>query len=136
MIRMRRSIRRYARAPAAGDLDGLPPPRKNRLMPDHDPRSPFDIASALLRARGIVLRRLPGEYVVDFRDGGAGTARFADDIGEALRLGLDMADAEGEAMAQPQCRSMKTDKQYRARFIRRHTKAVRKRALRRARGRA
>jgi hypothetical protein len=35
-----------------------------------DPVSPFELAAAELRALGIVLTRLPGEYRVNYRNGG------------------------------------------------------------------
>jgi hypothetical protein len=40
---------------------------------------------------GRTLRRLPGEYCVNFLNGETETARFADDLDEALELGRAMA---------------------------------------------
>ena len=56
-----------------------------------DPPSPFELAAAELRALGISLRRLPGEYRVNYRNGGDGTARLAEDLEQAVELGRALA---------------------------------------------
>jgi hypothetical protein len=45
-----------------------------------EPGSPFELAAAELRALSISLTRLPGEYRVNYRNGGDGTARLAEDL--------------------------------------------------------
>jgi hypothetical protein len=85
---------------------------------------------------------LPGEYRVNFRDGGDGTARFADDLDEALELGRAMA-AE-KAAEQPRARKpprrrrwrrkAMTPKARRRRFILGHNRRVRGRAMRKPGG--
>jgi hypothetical protein len=54
-----------------------------------DPAS-FELATIELRALGITLRRLPGEYEVNFRGGRDETARRAETIEEAVQLGRAM----------------------------------------------
>lgn len=56
-----------------------------------DPTSRFELVSAELRALGITLRRLPGEYCVNFRNGSDKTARLADDLDQALEFGRALA---------------------------------------------
>jgi hypothetical protein len=58
-----------------------------------DAASTFELAAAELRALGIILTRLPGEYRVNYRNGGGGTARLAEDLEQALVLGRALADA-------------------------------------------
>jgi len=61
-------------------------------------------ATAALRALGITLGRLPGEYRVNFRWGGDATARMAKTLDEALGRGK-AADASAPAnLAQGKCR--------------------------------
>jgi hypothetical protein len=62
--------------------------------------SRFELAYEELRALGIVLARLPGEYRVNVRNGSEKTARFADDLDEAVELGRAMA-AEAVAASKP-----------------------------------
>jgi hypothetical protein len=52
---------------------------------------PFELAAAELRALGIILARLPGEYRVNYRSGSDATARMAETLDEALELGRSMA---------------------------------------------
>jgi len=49
-----------------------------------DPPSPFELAAAELRALGITLASLPGEYRVNYRNGQDATARHAETLDEAL----------------------------------------------------
>jgi hypothetical protein len=51
----------------------------------------FQEACATLRALGIVLEALPGEYRVNFKSGAAMTAYRTDDLDDALSVGLVMA---------------------------------------------
>lgn len=96
----------------------------------------YETVAAELRALGLTLRRLPGEYCVNFRDGGDDTARFADDLDQALELGRAMA-AE-KAAEQPTAkksprrrwrRKRMTPKARRRRFILRHNRRLRARAM-------
>ncbi len=97
----------------------------------------FDIASAELRSLGLTLQRLPGEYRVNFRNGGDGTARFADDLDQALELGRAMAAekaAEQPTTKKPPRRRWRrkrmTPKARRRRFILGHNRRLRARAMR------
>jgi hypothetical protein len=58
--------------------------------------SPFDLATAALRALGIVLARLPGEYRVNFRNGAESTARTVETLDQALAAGRAMAAERAE----------------------------------------
>jgi hypothetical protein len=75
--------------------------RRKRIL--HDPRclpSPFELAAAELRALGITLARLPGEYRVNFHNAGDATARTAETLDEALAVGQSMA-ADAPAPVRP-----------------------------------
>jgi len=108
--------------------------------PFDDPRTPFDIASGELRRLGITLSRLPGEYCVNFCHASEKTARFAEDFAQAVAIGRSMAaerTAEQAKIEKPRWRGRgraRTPKELRRRFIRRHNRRVRKRALRKQRG--
>jgi hypothetical protein len=58
----------------------------------------FADASAELRRLGIDLTRLPGEYAVNFANGGDATTRIFETLDEALAAGREMA-AERAAAA-------------------------------------
>lgn len=110
-------------------------------MPSDDPRSRFELVVAELRALGISLRRLPGEYCVNFRYGGEKTARMADDLDQAFELGRVMAAEKATKQAATKKptrrrwrRKRMTGKAQRRRFMRRHNRRVRTRALRKQRG--
>jgi hypothetical protein len=60
--------------------------------------SPFELAARDLRALGITLARLPGEYRVNIRNGSDATARMAETLDEALALGRSMAAAAPAAV--------------------------------------
>lgn len=99
--------------------------------------SPFEQVAAELRLLGITIRRLPGEYCVNFRSGVEKTARFAEDLDQALELGRAMAAekvAEGASTEKPSGRKLRrkkmTLKARRRRFILGHNRRVRRRALR------
>jgi hypothetical protein len=101
------------------------------------PVSRFELVTAELRTLGITLRRLPGEYCVNFRNGSETTSRMAEDLDEALELGRAMA--ADKAATQPTKktplrrrwhRKRMTAKAQRRRFIRRHNRRVRARAMR------
>ena len=53
--------------------------------------TPFELACAELKALGLVLHRLPGEYRVSFRNGGAAMATTTDDLQSAIIRGREMA---------------------------------------------
>jgi len=55
------------------------------------PPSPFELATFELRAIGITIARLPGEYRVNYRNGAEATARNAETLDEALAIGRDLA---------------------------------------------
>jgi hypothetical protein len=102
-----------------------------------DAISRLELVTAELRVLGMTLRRLPGEYCVNFRNGGDGTARLADDLNQALELGRTMAADKAATQAAkktPPRRKWRgrkmTAKAQRRRFIRRHNRRVRARALR------
>jgi hypothetical protein len=103
----------------------------------NSPYSRFELVTADLRTLGITLRRLPGEYCVNFRNAGDATARMADDLDQALELGRAMAAdkaANRAATKKPPRRKWRrkrmTPKAQRRRFIRRHNRGVRARARR------
>jgi hypothetical protein len=83
--------------------------------------SPFDRVTAELRALGITLARLPGEYRVNFRNGGDATALTVETLDEALVLGRSMAT---DAPARP------TQGKHRRRPLRMTPKAIRRRMIR------
>jgi len=94
-----------------------------------------------LRTLGLTLHRLPGEYCVNFRNGGDRTARVADDLDQALELGRAMA-AE-KATEQPTTkkpprrrsrRKRMTPKARRRRFILGHNRRLRARTMRKPGG--
>src|SRR5579863_10298810 len=103
-------------------------------MPD-DPLSAFDMAAVRLRALGLTLRALPGEYLVNYRNAGDDTAIAATDLAEAVAVGATMAAAAATARAAETSREhrhpLSSAKRYRRRFIRRHNKWLRRRLLRR-----
>jgi hypothetical protein len=97
------------------------------------PPSPFELAAAELRALGVVLTRLPGEYRVNYRNGGDGTARLAEDLERAVGLGRALA-ADPPATAVRKGRRRRplrmTPKAVRRRMIRQHNRRLRARMLR------
>lgn len=95
-----------------------------------DPVSPFELAAAELRALGIVLTRLPGEYRVNYRNGGDGTARLAEDLEQAVELGRALAaDAPAPAARRGRRPLRMTPKAVRRRKIKAHNYRLRARAL-------
>jgi hypothetical protein len=101
-----------------------------------DAISRLELVTAELRSLGITLRRLPGEYCVNFRNGGDGTARLADNLDQALELGRAMAADKAATQAAEKAplrrkwrRRRMTAKAQRRRFIRRHNRRVRARAM-------
>ena len=110
-------------------------------MVQTDSLSRFELVVNELRALGLTLRRLPGEYCVNFRNGGDATARMAEDLDQALELGREMAAeaaASRVATKQPPRRRWRrkrmTPKARRRRFILGHNRRLRARALRKLRG--
>jgi hypothetical protein len=61
---------------------------------------PFELATIELRALGITIARLPGEYRVNYRNGGDATARIVETLDEALKLGRELA-VDAPASARP-----------------------------------
>ena len=53
--------------------------------------SRFELAARELRALGITLTRLPGEYRINFRTGADATAHMVETLDQALELGRTMA---------------------------------------------
>jgi hypothetical protein len=106
-----------------------------------DPPSYFERVAAELRPLGLTLRRLPGEYCVNYRTGSDKTARFADDLDQALELGRAMAAekaAEQATAKKPPRRRWRrkrmTPKARRRRFILRHNRRLRAQAMRKPGG--
>jgi hypothetical protein len=95
----------------------------------------FELTATELRALGITLARLPGDYAVNFRNGRESTARMAETLDEALALGRSMA-ANAAAPARPargrrRRRPLRvTPKAIRRRMIRQHNRRLRARMLR------
>jgi hypothetical protein len=101
----------------------------------------FEITAAELRVLGLTLRCLPGEYCVNFRNGGDKTARFVEDLNQALELGRAMAPekaADPATTKKPPRRRWRrkrmTPKARRRRFILGHNRRLRARAMRKRRG--
>jgi len=101
----------------------------------------FDIVVTELRALGVTLQRLPGEYRVNFRNGADSTARFADDLEQALELGRVMVGekaADSTTAKKPPRRRWRrkrmTPKARRRRFILGHNRRLRARAMRKPGG--
>jgi len=103
--------------------------------------SRFETVAAELAALGVTIAVRPGEYVLNYRHGKDDTARFADDLDEALELGRELAVARAGAGVQlctsahdpavtPRRRRTMTAKAMRRRFIKRHNRRLRARALR------
>jgi hypothetical protein len=99
--------------------------------------SRFDVVAAELRALGMTIAARPGEYIVNYRDGKDETARYTDDLDEALELGRELAAAapaaaQAHTLTPPRRRRRPlkmTPKAVRRRFIRRHNQRMRARAM-------
>ena len=95
---------------------------------------------AELRALGLTLEALPGEYCINFQNGSDKTAYFADDLDQAPALGREIA-AEAAIRRRKTTklprrrwrRKRMTAKARRRRFIRGHNRRVRVRAMRKQR---
>lgn len=103
--------------------------------------SRFEMVAAELRRLGLTIRRLPGEYCINFRDGGDATARMAEDLDQALELGRAMAAEAAISRASAQKpprrrwrRKKMTPKARRRRFILAHNRRLRAQASRKRRG--
>lgn len=86
---------------------------------DTPPPSPFELAAAELRALGIMLARLPGQYRVNFRNGAESTARTVETLDQALAAGRAMAAEQAEQQpnrAGPRWRRPRTVKAYNRRL--------------------
>jgi hypothetical protein len=101
----------------------------------------FEVVTAELRRLGLTVRSLPGEYLVNFRNGWDTTVRFADDLDQALELGRAMAAekaAEQATAKKPPRRRWRskrmTPKARHRRFIVGHNRRVRARAMRKPGG--
>ena len=106
-----------------------------------DAVSRYEFLATELRALGLIIRRLPGEYCVNFRNGGDAPARFADDLDQAFELGCAMAAeraADPSTTKKPPRRGWRrkkmTPKARRRRFILGHNRRLRARALGKRRG--
>src|SRR5580698_1021176 len=101
-----------------------------------DPPSPFDLAATELARLGITLSRLPGEYRVNYRNGGVATARVAETLEEALAAGRAMAAERTDAQTnrggprRRQSRRPRTAKAYNRRLRKQHMRKLRARAIR------
>jgi hypothetical protein len=89
--------------------------------------SPFELAAAELRALGITLGRLPGEYRVNLRNGTEATAQTVETLDEALALGRSMATETPAPAAGPTQGTRRrprrmTPKAIRRRMIRAHNR--------------
>lgn len=99
----------------------------------------FEMVAAELRKLGLAIRRLPGEYSINFVNAAEATARFADDLGQILEIGRAMAaEAAADKRAairrpkrRKRWRKQTTPKARRRRFIRAHNRRIRAKALRR-----
>ncbi len=60
-------------------------------MIDDKVTSRFECIAAELRTLGLTLHRLPGEYIVNLRNGSDRTARMVETLDEALEVGRQMA---------------------------------------------
>lgn len=97
-------------------------------MPEPPALTPLELAARELRALGITLARLPGEYRVNIRDGSDATAQTVETLDEALALGRSMAAAAPAAVVRAAAafhrrRSRRmTPKAIRRRMIRAHNR--------------
>ncbi len=105
-------------------------------MTDTPGISRFELAARELRALGITITRLPGEYRVNIRDGTEATAQAVETLDEALALGRSMAAAvpcalvrSAAAFHQRRGRLGMTPKAVRRRMIRAHNHRMRARAI-------
>ena len=104
------------------------------MSDESPPLTRFELAARELRALGIVLIQLPGEYRIRTCDGSDAAAVTCSDLDEALALGRDLArfaaatarDATTWRMAH---RKPTTAKAIRRRRIRAHNHRVRGRAI-------
>jgi len=99
------------------------------------PPSRFDEIAVALAALGITIAARPGEYSINYRGGAESTARYADDLIEALALGRALAlvrpaSGQVDAPPSPHRRRLKkmTPKAVRRRLIRAHNRRLRSRA--------
>lgn len=97
-------------------------------MIDDKVTSRFECIAAELRRLGLTLRRLPGEYIVNFRNGSDRTARMVETLDEALEVGRQMAaetttssPAHGRWRRR---RKLKASPRFRGGYARRRSKPV------------
>jgi hypothetical protein len=108
-------------------------------MSDSPARSPFQIATAELRALGIIITRQPGEYSVNFLNGKSDTAASRETLDEAIALGRDMAKqapaaATKAANYRPKRRLSMRPKAVIKRRIKAHNRRLRARGIKEQRG--
>jgi hypothetical protein len=96
--------------------------------------SPFELATAELRALGITLARFPGEYRVNFRHGAESTARTVETLDQALAAGRAMAAERAEQ--QPNRGGPRRRRWRRPRTVKAYNRRLRMQQLRRLRARA
>jgi hypothetical protein len=88
-----------------------------------------------LTALGVTISARPGEYRINYRTGSDDTARYTDDLDEALALGRELAaarlatDAVHGSMVPRRRPKRMTSKAIRRRMIKRHNHRLRARAL-------
>jgi hypothetical protein len=102
--------------------------------------SRFELVATELRSLGLTIRRLPGEYLVNFRNGSDATAHMVDDLDQALEVGramaADRAADQATTKSRPRCqwrRKKMTPRARRKRFILGHNRRLRAQALRKQR---
>jgi hypothetical protein len=94
----------------------------------------FELAAGELRALGIVLTRLPGEYRVNYRNGGDGTARLAEDTSRRSSLAARSLPPRRRRPWRRGRRPLRmTTKAVRRRKIKAHNYRLRARALKKQR---
>jgi len=81
-------------------VDERADPAQSDQMTGDAALTPFEIVASELRALGITLSRLPGEYRINYRNGADATARSVETLAEALELGRAMA-ADKPAKQEP-----------------------------------
>ena len=91
--------------------------------------TPFELACAELKALGLVLQQLPGEYRVNFRNGNMATATTTDDLQSAVMRGREMAANPPEPSEPPL--GPTGPRSTRRGFMYRHNRKIAKRRARR-----
>jgi hypothetical protein len=104
-------------------------------MTDTPGISRFELAARELRALGIAITRLPGEYAVNYLNGKPDTAACRENLDEAIALGRIMAQEAPAAAARkaaayvPRRRLSMKPKAVIRRRIKAHNRRIRARAI-------